>query len=368
MKEEFNNIKFEEVAFPRYIKVKESIESLTKIIDYEKVKEDGIDRVLHAILQLIDENDDKTVDEKKELIEEAIYKGNVFKHYFSEDNQEKAVEILSNTSLLNDEERLIYIINFFMPSDVNFSNIYSMYEKNIALIAEHYGLNESDSNNLVYARVAEISMFHKLYQEEKERQKIQNSNSGNLEVPVPPEYEPQIEELFIPEISISEDISEDVSNTSEESNLIEEPKPLDETLEEATDSTLEESEEIVGKDVMQSLQTLVATAKENSKKVEQLSLDLEEHESKIVELNGVIEAKDAELENKNKELEAKKVELDEKNAELDEANSIIKAKDAEIKTLTTSLKSYKNSLGEIQKFLSSAQNIAESPKKTKKVA
>ena len=58
-------------------------------------------------------DDDKTIDEKREEIEDAIYNGNVFKHYFNEETQAKAVDILSKTSLLNDEERLIYIINFF---------------------------------------------------------------------------------------------------------------------------------------------------------------------------------------------------------------------------------------------------------------
>ena len=165
MKEEtFSSIKFEEVAFSRYIKVKESIESLTRIIDFEKTKEDGIDRVLHALLQLIDENDDKTVEEKREIIEDAIYNGNVFRHYFSEENQSKAIDILSKTSLLNDEERLIYIINFYMPGDVNFSSVYSKSDKNIDKIAEHYGLTNSDSGNLIFARVAEISKFYKLYQ------------------------------------------------------------------------------------------------------------------------------------------------------------------------------------------------------------
>lgn len=377
MREEFSNIKFEEVAFSRYVKVKESIENLTKIIDYEKVKEDGIDRVLHAILQLIDENDDKAVDEKKELIEDAIYNGNIFRHYFSEENQAKAVDILSKTSLLNDEERLIYIINFFMPSDVNFSSIYSKNEKNIDKIAEYYNLNETDSANLVYARVAEISKFHKLYQEEKERQKIQSSDNSQDESL---EKDNEIEELLIPEDSTTGDISgemdtygtseitEDEVETTEETVLAEEPAPLEQVLENEVSVDSEQVGENVGKDVMQSLQALVATAKENAKKAEQLSLDLEEKDEKIVELKETITAKEEEIASKDKEIEAKNVELQEKEAALTEANKTITLRDEEIKSLTTSLNSYKTSLEEIQDFLSSAQYVSETPEKPKKIA
>jgi len=97
--EYMENVKFNNLEITRYVKVKDSIEDLMKIIDLEKTKEDGMDRVLTALLQLIDQNDNKTVDEKYEAVNDAIYNGNVFSHYFKEENKEDAVHILSNTSL-----------------------------------------------------------------------------------------------------------------------------------------------------------------------------------------------------------------------------------------------------------------------------
>lgn len=433
MKEEnFSSIRFEEVAFPRYVKVKESIEALTRIIDFEKAKEDGMDRVLHAILQLIDENDDKTIDEKREEIEDAIYNGNVFKHYFSEENQVKAVDILSRTSLLNDEERLIYIINFFMPGDVNFSSTYSKNDKNIQKIAEYYGLNSEDANNLVYARVSEISKFYKLYQEEKERQRIQTlaamqdateeptavnidrvrvllDNLSDIslketleqQLQVLEQDEPSsemvepIEELeqFIPEelgqeIVVEEPVLEESVEASIEPEelSVTEPEPLDNVLDEHEE---EKTDDSVGKDVMASLKSLVSDARNNAQRVEQLSLELEDKDKQIGELQATIDSKQQEIDIKNQMLDAKNTELEEKNrrldeqdvklslltseietrdASLDEANRVIAGKDEEILALTNSLNSYKNSLGEIQKFLSTAQYGVEIDENPRKVA
>ncbi|MBE6144860.1 MAG: hypothetical protein E7169_04735 [Firmicutes bacterium] len=169
----YDNIKFENVALPRYIKVKESIEELMAIIDTDKVKEDGTDRVLTALLQLIDENDDKIVEEKREDILDAIYNGNIFSRYFNEDTKAQAVDVLSKTSLLNDEERFIYIVNFYMPYDIDFTNVYKECGKNVDKIIKYYGLaNNSDAQKFVYGRIVEISKFFKNYTDEKNRQKL----------------------------------------------------------------------------------------------------------------------------------------------------------------------------------------------------
>lgn len=384
MKEEnFSSIRFEEVAFPRYVKVKDSIEKLTRIIDFQKAKQDGIDRVLHAILQLIDENDDKTIDEKRQTIEDAIYNGNVFRHYFSEENQAKAVDILSKTSLLNDEERLIYIINFYMPSDVNFSSIYSKYGKNIDKIAEYYELINLDSNNLVYARVSEISKFYKLYQEEKERQKIQtlaamqdateepsianiekvrglldNLSDINLRetleqqlqsleheesIPEMVDQNSEVEELLVPEELGEEIVIEDepiIEELSEEpiveleQMLVTEPAPLDEAVVLEQD---EKAESHVGQEVMASLRNLVEGARNNEQRVEQLSLDLEMKDSQIAELQATIEHQQQEINEKNQALEAKNNELEDRDKRLEEQNaqlvllrSEVEAKDASL--------------------------------------
>jgi len=169
--EYMENVKFNNLEITRYVKVKDSIEDLMKIIDLEKTKEDGMDRVLTALLQLIDQNDNKTVDEKYEAVNDAIYNGNVFSHYFKEENKEDAVHILSNTSLLNDDERFVYIVNFYMPNDINFGEVYKECGKSIDEIVNHYGLPDNEeSRRLVYGRVLEIAQFFKKYQEEKERQ------------------------------------------------------------------------------------------------------------------------------------------------------------------------------------------------------
>jgi len=434
-KEQYGSIKFEDLAFPRYAKVKESIEALTRIIDFEKVKDDGIDRVLHAILQLIDENDDKTIDEKREVIEDAIYNGNIFKHYFSEENLSKAVEVLSKTTLLNDEERLIYIINFFMPGDVNFSSIYSKNGKDIQKITEYYSLNGEDANNLVYARISEISKFYKLYQEEKERQRIQTlaamqdateePNATNidrvrmlldnlldgslketleqqlqaleqaeslpevlesLEVEAAPITEELGQEILIEEVPVSEEVLEENLSELEETQVIE-PAPLDEVLQK--ENVQGKSEDGIGKNVMASLQSLVADARNNAQRVEQLSFDLETKDKQLVELQATVDSQQQEIQEKNESIEAKIAELEEKDRKIEEqdyqlalltseleardaslakANNVIANKDEEIKSLNISLQAYKTSLGEIQNFLTTAQYGVEIDENPRKVA
>lgn len=443
MKEEkFGSIKFDEIGFPRYVKIKESIESLMKIIDFDKVKEHGLTKVLTAFLQLIDENDDKTVEEKYADIKDAIYNGNVFRHYFSEENQSKAVDILSNTALLNDEERLVYIINFYMPNDVNFTNVYNSSEKNIEKIAEYYGLTIEDAYNLVYARAAEISKFYSMYKAEKERQKIfsktqvlaamqdatDNPTKENIQIvrdllgeltddSLKETLENQLLELEndnidvsgIPELEEVEEMTvalEDVNELPQEEQKVDdeiktedvvadfemevkEPAPLDAVLEEENKKQELKSETNVGKEVMASLQSLVAGAKENAQRVEQLSLDLEDKENQITELQATINAKDEEIAGKNQELETKEQELQEKDrtieeqsarlvllesevaaksSALDDASKLLADKDEKILSLTTSLNSYKNSLTEIQSFLSKAQPVVETVENTRKVA
>lgn len=444
MKEEkLGSIKFDEIGFPRYIKIKESIESLMKIINFDKAKEHGLTKVLTAFLQLIDENDDKTVEEKYDDIKDAIYNGNVFRHYFSEENQSKAVDILSNTAILNDEERLVYIINFYMPNDVNFTNVYNSSEKNIDKIAEYYGLTSEDAYNLVYARAAEISKFYSMYKAEKERQKIfsktqvlaamqdatDNPTKENIKIvrdllggltddSLKDTLENQLLELEIDNIDVSgipelkevEEIElplEEAEQSQEEPAIvpddkietedviadfemkIEEPEPLDKVLEEETKKQELKSETNVGKEVMASLQSLVAGAKENAQRVEQLSLELEDRENKITELQATINAKDEEITDKNYELELKEQELKErdrtieeqsarlvllesevaaKSSALDDASRLVADKDEKILSLTTSLNSYKTSLTEIQSFLSKAQPVVETAENTRKVA
>ncbi len=168
--EKGNNIQYDKLDLPRYVKVKGSIESLMEIINKDKIEEDGKNRVLAALLQLIDGNNDKTIEEKQKDIKDAIYNGNVFSHYFSEENKDKAIDILSKTTLLTDEERFIYITNFYMPNDIEFTNIYTNSGKDIDRVAEHYKLNELEqSKNLILGRVMEIAKFYNQYQAEKEK-------------------------------------------------------------------------------------------------------------------------------------------------------------------------------------------------------
>lgn len=162
------NIALNNLALPRYIKVKDSINDLLKILDREKVEVDGKDRFLNALLQLIEENDGKTVDEKYDDITDAVYNGNVFSNYFEEENKKLAVEILSQTSLLNEEEKFVYRVNFLMPDDQDFSRVYSECGKNPKRVLQAYNLNEADLK-LVMGRIMEVAKFFRQYQAEKDR-------------------------------------------------------------------------------------------------------------------------------------------------------------------------------------------------------
>lgn len=171
MKEEKHNldkVTFNNIDMVRYVRVKQSIEDLMKIIDVEKVNEDGKERVLAAILQLIDENDEKTIQEKYDIITDAIYNGNIFNHYFKDEVKNQAIDILSRTSLINDDERYIYIINFFMPFDTEFLKTYNKCGKAIKTILREYNLPEGEER-LVRGRALEISKFYTKYEEEKAR-------------------------------------------------------------------------------------------------------------------------------------------------------------------------------------------------------
>lgn len=428
----FENIKFDEVAFPRYIKVKESIEQLMKIIDFEKVKTDGVDRVLSAFLQLIDENEEKTVEEKRVDVEDAIYNGNVFRHYFEEENKSKAVDILSNTALLNDEERLIYIINFYMPNDINFTSVYNGFKKDIEKIAEYYNLKDEETDRLIYARATEIAKFYDMYKSEKDRQnrfnetyvlaamqdvidepnkenidKAKDLLSGLTNLDLKSTLEQQLSELEsmvvmespIEELDTSletgkqetvlvEDVQEEPEATSSEKieveenvkaelaeeivdnkeETVEEPKELEIVLEENQVQDFS-NQEGVKEEVMASLQNLVASAKENATKVEQLKLNLDIKDARIAGQHTKLEAKTQELENKETELQEKDRLLEESTVKirtleeelnlskqgLAEAKTMIEAKDNEIATLNKGIHAYQEYLVQLQNVLSVAQ-------------
>jgi len=439
-----NNINFEEVEFPRYIKVKESIENLMKIINFQEVKNDGVDRVLHAFLQLIDENDDKTLEEKHSEIQDALYNGNVFKHYFSEENLEKAVEILSNTVLLNDQERLIYIINFYMPNDLDFTNVYKESNKDVSRIAEHYGFSGEESYDFIYARAVELNKFYSEYRAEKERQKLYNeaaafeekenvieeSSAENEEKSkdfleeLPDndlketleEQSNQIEsgddQVFEEEMKLDEEtqgksvinnvqvdsLLNEMRKEEHAENIIEnndleteetlmetepnleqvevtempvneelvEPKPLEEVIEEPKE--LENSND-VREEVMASLQSLVANSRENSQRVEQLSLELDAKEEELNAKNNELAEKDKMLEESNQRVKGLEEELSASKSELETARQTIETQNTQIATLNRSLYAHQEYLVQLQQVLNGAQPImtAQNEEETRKL-
>ena len=203
------------------------------------------------------------------------------------------------------------------------------------------------------------------------------------------EESPEVEELFIPE-ELGEEvvIEEDPVETTEETLEATEPALLDDVLgEQQADEKVSDGN--VGKDVMESLQTLVANARNNAQRVEQLSLDLGIRDEQIAELQATLATKEQEIADKNQTIEMKEAELQERDKKLEEQNSqlvllrsevesrdialaeasrTIASKDEEIEALTFSLNSYKTSLGEIQNFLSSAQYGVEVEENPRKVA
>lgn len=167
---------FNDMQVERYCVVKESIESLMAIMNLEGLTKVERTRVLTALIQLINDNSEKPMDLRVRDTEEMICTGNVFSHYFSgKEAKEQAVEILSNTNLLNELEKLIYTINFYMPNDKDFIRVYSESNKDVAKIADYYGLEGEDAAKFVYARVTEISKFYKSYMDYKEKQAVSES-------------------------------------------------------------------------------------------------------------------------------------------------------------------------------------------------
>ena len=174
MEREINS--FDDIARERYCSLKESIESLMAIMNLDGLTKVERTRVLTALIQLINDNSEKPMDLRVRDTEEMIYTGNVFSHYFSgKEAKEQAVEILSNTNLLNELEKLIYTINFYMPNDEDFIRVYSESNKDVAKIAEYYGLKGEDAVKFVGARVIEISKFYKSYKNYKEKQAVSES-------------------------------------------------------------------------------------------------------------------------------------------------------------------------------------------------
>ena len=166
---------FDDMQVERYCVVKESIESLMAIMNLDGLTKVERTRVLTALIQLINDNSEKPMDLRISDTRDTIYHGNVFSHYFSDEDKEKAVEILSNTNLLNELEKLIYTINFYMPNDKDFTSVYRESNKDVAKIADYYGLEGEDAAKFVYARVTEISKFYKSYMDYKEKQAVSES-------------------------------------------------------------------------------------------------------------------------------------------------------------------------------------------------
>lgn len=184
---------FDSIELPRYFQVKESVEELVKVINMDQVKEDGIERVLTALLQLIQENNDKTISEKYDTILDAIYNGNIFGRYFIEDNKAKAVEVLSKTTVLDKGEGYIYTINFYMPFDEEFTEIYKQCGKQPKRICEKYNLSD-DKSYLVLSRIIEIAKFYKKYKEYRDR-KMAFSNTEAYAAMADAEAEPTVENI-----------------------------------------------------------------------------------------------------------------------------------------------------------------------------
>lgn len=178
MEREINS--FDDIGYERYCSLKDSVESLMKIMNLEGLKKDERTRVLTALIQLITDNSDKPMDLRVSDTRDMIYNGNVFSHYFADKDKETAVQILSNTSILNEVERLIYTINFYMPNDKEFTSVYKEFEKKVGKIAEHYGLSGEDATKFVYARITEISKFYRIYMNYKENQAKQSVSESQV--------------------------------------------------------------------------------------------------------------------------------------------------------------------------------------------
>lgn len=438
----YSKIKLDNITLPRYVKVKESIEALMRVIDIEQAEKDGYDRVLAAILQLIDENDDKTIDEKYDDITDSIYNGNIFGHYFKGENKDKAIDILSKTTLLNDDERFVYICNFYMPGDVAFKDVYTECGKNIDNIVKKYKLSaDADASKLVMGRILEISKFYVKYQEELERQQrmaeteilaavqdaiddptneniaraesmVSGMVNGSLreslesqlqtvkdssieETPIEPVEEVKpAEPLAASEVLEEEPVQMEIPmeeiapvEMPVEETVVEEPKTLEISSSEP-ETSKEDSVPEVGKEVMLSLQKLVATSRENAKRVQDLETELESRDKQIADLGTTIDAKeeeivrkdsiisdrDSEISTKNERISALEADIKDKDQALINASQIITAREEEIATLnsrveslTATLESYKTSLTDIQQFLASAQPVQE-PVAEKKIA
>lgn len=161
---------FDDIGYERYCSLKDSVESLMKIMNLEGLKKDEQTRVLTALIQLITDNSDKPMDLRVSDTRDMIYNGNVFSHYFKDGDKETAVQILSNASILNEVEKLIYTINFYMPNDEDFINVYNEFKKNVEKIAEYYGLSGKNAAKFVHARITEIHKFGIIYNDYKENQ------------------------------------------------------------------------------------------------------------------------------------------------------------------------------------------------------
>lgn len=160
---------FDDIGHERYCSLKDSVESLMKIMNLEGLEKDEQTRVLTALIQLITDNSDKPMDLRVSDTREIVNTG-VLRSYFAAKDKETAVQILSNTSILNEVERLIYTINFYMPNDKDFINVYNKFKKDVEKIAEDYGLSGKNAAKFVHARITEIHKFGIIYNDYKENQ------------------------------------------------------------------------------------------------------------------------------------------------------------------------------------------------------
>lgn len=181
MKEKFGNLKFDDVTISRYSDVKESIESIMNFIDLTEVEKHGSDVVLAEILKVIEENSNKSVEDRLTEIKNILNENSILKDCFSIENKEKVAKILSETKFDSSEEKFIYTINFYIPNDKEFIKIYSNGKKNstdaFEEISKIYKLEDNQINRRLFqGRVMEIATFYQQYKEEKYKRRVAAEN------------------------------------------------------------------------------------------------------------------------------------------------------------------------------------------------
>lgn len=181
MKKKFGNLKFDDVTISRYSDVKESIESIMNFIDLTEVEKHGSDVVLAEILKVIEENSNKSVEDRLTEIKNILNENSILKDCFSIENKEKVAKILSETKFDSSEEKFIYTINFYIPNDKEFIEIYSNGKKNstdaFEEISKIYKLEDNQINRRLFqGRVMEIATFYQQYKEEKYKRRVAAEN------------------------------------------------------------------------------------------------------------------------------------------------------------------------------------------------